>query len=106
MADVVVMFTATPINKGARDLLRIVDLLGADNLEDSALGFGTFFTDHMFNMDYNKEQCWHNPRIEPYAPIIMDPSTMVLHYGQAIFEGLKAYKTDSGGIQLSGRRLI
>jgi branched-chain amino acid aminotransferase len=68
--------------------------------EDSALGFGTFFTDHMFNMDYNQEQGWHNPRIEPYAPIEMDPSTMVLHYGQAIFEGLKAYKTDSGEIQL------
>lgn len=68
--------------------------------EDSALGFGTFFTDHMFNMDYNQEEGWHNPRIEPYAPLIMEPSTMVLHYGQAIFEGLKAYKTDSGEIQL------
>jgi branched-chain amino acid aminotransferase len=54
----------------------------------------------MFNMDYNPEQGWHNPRIEPYAPIIMDPATMVLHYGQAIFEGLKAYLTSSGQIQL------
>lgn len=68
--------------------------------EDSALGFGTFFTDHMFNMDYNPEKGWHNPRIEPYGPMEMDPSTMVLHYGQAIFEGLKAYKTESGEIQL------
>ncbi len=68
--------------------------------EDSALGFGTFFTDHMFNMDYNPEKGWHNPRIEPYGPLEMDPSTMVLHYGQAIFEGLKAYKTESGEIQL------
>jgi len=68
--------------------------------EDSALGFGTFFTDHMFNMDYNPEQGWHNARIEPYGPIAMDPSTMVLHYGQAIFEGLKAYKADSGKINL------
>jgi len=68
--------------------------------QDSALGFGTFFTDHMFNMDYNPEKGWHNPRIEPYGPMEMDPSTMVLHYGQAIFEGLKAYKTDSGDIQL------
>ncbi len=68
--------------------------------EDSALGFGTFFTDHMFNMDYNLEKGWHNPRIEPYGPIEMDPSTTVLHYAQAIFEGLKAYKTDSGKIQL------
>ncbi len=68
--------------------------------EGSALGFGTFFTDHMFNMDYNPQDGWHNPRIEPYGPIAMEPSTMVLHYGQAIFEGLKAYRTDSGEIQL------
>ena len=56
--------------------------------DDSKLGFGSIFTDHMFNMDYNPEKGWHNPRIEPYAPIEMDPATMVLHYGQAIFEGL------------------
>ena len=68
--------------------------------EDSTLGFGTVFTDHMFNMDYNHEKGWHNPRIEPYGPIAMDPSTTVLHYAQAIFEGLKAYRTDSGEIQL------
>ncbi len=68
--------------------------------EDSTLGFGTIFTDYMFNMDYNPQEGWHNPRIEPYGPIAMDPSTMVLHYGQSIFEGLKAYKTDSGTIQL------
>jgi branched-chain amino acid aminotransferase len=68
--------------------------------DDSSLGFGTHFTDHMFNMDYSPEKGWHNPRIEPYGPIEMDPSSMVLHYGQAIFEGLKAYKTDSGDIQL------
>jgi branched-chain amino acid aminotransferase len=68
--------------------------------EDSALGFGTFFTDHMFNMDFSPEEGWHNPRIEPYGPFELDPATMVLHYGQAIFEGLKAYKTDSGEIQL------
>ncbi len=67
--------------------------------DNSSLGFGTIFTDHMFNMDYNPENGWHNPRIEPYAPIEMDPATMVLHYGQAVFEGLKAYKTDSGAVQ-------
>lgn len=66
----------------------------------SKLGFGQLFTDHMFNMDFNPEQGWHNARIEPYAPIVMDPATMVLHYGQAIFEGLKAYRTSSGKIQL------
>ncbi len=71
-----------------------------DHPEDSTLGFGTVFTDYMFNMDYHPDQGWHNPRIEPYGPIAMDPSTMVLHYGQAIFEGLKAYRTATGEIQL------
>lgn len=68
--------------------------------DDSKLGFGSIFTDHMFNMDYNLENGWHNPRIEPYNSIQMDPSTMVLHYGQAIFEGLKAFKTEAGNIRL------
>jgi len=54
----------------------------------------------MFNMDYSLESGWHNARIEPYGPISMDPATMVLHYGQAIFEGLKAYRTSKGKIQL------
>ena len=67
--------------------------------DNSSLGFGTIFTDQMFNMDYNPDNGWHNPRIEPYTAIEMDPATMVLHYGQAVFEGLKAYKTDSGGVQ-------
>jgi branched-chain amino acid aminotransferase len=68
--------------------------------DDTSLGFGTKFTDHMFNMDYSTENGWHNPRIEPYASIVMDPATMVLHYGQAVFEGLKAYQTETGAIQL------
>jgi branched-chain amino acid aminotransferase len=68
--------------------------------KDSELGFGTVFTDHMFNMDYDPENGWHNPRIEPYQAISMDPSTMVLHYGQAIFEGLKAFRTENGEVQL------
>ena len=68
--------------------------------DDSKLGFGTIFTDHMFNMDYNPQEGWHNPRIEPYASIDMDPATMVLHYGQGVFEGLKAFRTDSGDVQL------
>ncbi len=67
--------------------------------DESSLGFGTIFTDHMLNMDYNLDNGWHNPRIEPYTAIEMDPATMVLHYGQAVFEGLKAYKTDSGTVQ-------
>ncbi|RZB35321.1 MAG: branched-chain amino acid aminotransferase [Desulfobacteraceae bacterium Eth-SRB1] len=67
--------------------------------DDSNLGFGTIFTDYMFNMDYNPDNGWHNPRIEPYAPIEMDPATAVLHYGQSVFEGMKAYKTDLGGVR-------
>ena len=68
--------------------------------DESCLGLGTLFTDHMLNMDYHPDKGWHNARIEPYAPLSMDPSTMVLHYGQAVFEGLKAYRTKSGNIQL------
>ena len=68
--------------------------------DESKLGFGTIFTDHMFSMDYSVEKGWHNPRIEPYGPIAMDPSTMVLHYGQGVFEGMKAYRTKDGGVQL------
>ncbi len=68
--------------------------------DDSTLDFGTIFTDHMFNMDYNPEKGWFNPRVEPYAPFTMEPSTMVLHYGQAVFEGLKAFRTEAGKIQL------
>ncbi|MBS0014144.1 MAG: branched-chain amino acid aminotransferase [Desulfobacterales bacterium] len=68
--------------------------------DESSLAFGTLFTDHMFNMDYDLDNGWHNPRIEPYGPFTMDPSTMVLHYGQSIFEGLKAFKTPEDEIQL------
>ena len=68
--------------------------------DDANLGFGTIFTDHMFNMDYSLDGGWQAPRIEPYGSIEMDPATMFLHYGQGVFEGLKAYRTDSGQIQL------
>ncbi|GAB6094187.1 branched-chain amino acid aminotransferase [Desulfatiferula olefinivorans] len=71
-----------------------------DHPSDQGLGFGTVFTDHMFNMDYNPEKGWHNPRIEPFGPLTMSPATMVLHYGQAIFEGLKAFRSPDGGVQL------
>ena len=68
--------------------------------DQTKLGFGTHFSDHMFNMDYASDLGWHNPRIEPYAPFVLDPATMVLHYGQGIFEGMKAYRTGSGDVQL------
>lgn len=68
--------------------------------DQTKLGFGTIFTDYMFNMDYSPDRGWHAPRIEPYAPLSLDPATMFLHYAQGVFEGLKAYRTDSGDLQL------
>ncbi|MGH3863126.1 branched-chain amino acid aminotransferase [Actinokineospora sp.] len=61
-------------------------------------GFGQHFTDHMVTIRYSREHGWHDARVEPYSPITLDPSAMVLHYGQAIFEGLKAYRQPDGSI--------
>ncbi|MBR2384528.1 MAG: branched-chain amino acid aminotransferase [Clostridia bacterium] len=60
------------------------------------LGFGKYFTDHMFIMDYNANEGWHNKRIVPFGPITIHPASTVLHYGAEIFEGMKAYKTNDG----------
>lgn len=68
--------------------------------DQNNLGFGQYFTDHMFVMDYTEGRGWHDPRIVPYEPLQLDPSAMVFHYGQAIFEGLKAYKTKNGEVLL------
>ncbi len=68
--------------------------------DESALGFGKIFTDHMFIMNYDEGKGWHSPRIEPYAPLSLDPATAVLHYGQEVFEGLKAYRTADGRVTL------
>lgn len=68
--------------------------------DQSKLGFGNYFTDHMFIMDYYSDQGWVDPRIVPYAPIPLDPSSMVFHYAQEVFEGLKAYKSRDGRILL------
>lgn len=68
--------------------------------DQSKLGFGKFYTDHMFLMNYDEGEGWHNARIVPYGPIELDPAAMCLHYGQEVFEGLKAYKTADGNIQL------
>lgn len=57
------------------------------------LGFGKYFSDHMFLMDYEEGIGWHNARIEPYHPLAIDPAATVLHYGQEIFEGMKAYRS-------------
>ncbi|MCR4616524.1 MAG: branched-chain amino acid aminotransferase [Clostridiales bacterium] len=66
--------------------------------DQSKLGFGNYYTDHMFLMNYDEGQGWHDPRIVPYAPIPLDPASMCLHYAQEVFEGLKAYRTKDGGI--------
>lgn len=67
---------------------------------DSGLGFGKYFTDHMFLMDYSPEQGWHDARIVPFANFSLHPACTALHYGSEIFEGLKAYRRADGGIQL------
>lgn len=67
---------------------------------EEALGFGRYFTDHMFMMDYEEGNGWYDPRIVPYGPIAHDPAAMVFHYGQAVFEGLKAFRTEKDEIVL------
>ena len=64
------------------------------------LGFGKYFTDHMFIMDYNEGMGWHDARVVPYQNLSLDPACMVFHYAQEMFEGLKAYRTPTGEIQL------
>jgi len=64
------------------------------------LGFGNYFTDHMFLMNYSVEKGWYDPRIVPYAPLEIDPASMVFHYAQEIFEGMKAYMGEDGNVRL------
>lgn len=61
-------------------------------------GFGNYFTDHMVSIEWTKEDGWQQPEILPYGPIELDPASAVLHYGQEIFEGLKAYRHPDGRI--------
>ena len=68
--------------------------------DEASLGFGKVFTDHMFVMDYELGKGWHNARIVPFERISLHPASTVLHYGSEIFEGLKAYRTESGEIRL------
>src|SRR5215831_3582278 len=63
-----------------------------------APGFGSVFTDHMATIRWTDDQGWHDARIEPYGPITLDPAAQVLHYGQEIFEGLKAYMQADGSV--------
>ena len=68
--------------------------------DETALGFGKFFTDHMFLMDYTEEKGWHDARIVPFANLELHPAATVLHYGAEVFEGLKAYRTPDGKVQM------
>lgn len=83
MLEIQVTKTTTPKNKP----------------DQTKLGFGKYFSDHMFVMEYEADKGWHQARIEPYHAFSLDPSCAVLHYAQEVFEGLKAYRT-SHGIQL------
>lgn len=76
----------------------------------AAPGFGKYFTDHMVSIEWTEDKGWHDAKVRPYAPISLDPSTSVLHYGQAIFEGIKAYRQADGSIKTfrpeeNGKRL-
>jgi branched-chain amino acid aminotransferase len=78
--------------------------------DESNLGFGSIFTDHMFIMEHNDDG-WHDARIVPYGPISLDPAASVFHYGGEIFEGLKAYRGADGKVRLfrpdeNGKRMV
>ncbi|MEE0807967.1 MAG: branched-chain amino acid aminotransferase [Acutalibacteraceae bacterium] len=68
--------------------------------DESKLGFGRIFTDHMFLMDYSADKGWFNARIVPFGPIPTHPASTVFHYGAEIFEGMKAYRAEDGSIRL------
>lgn len=67
---------------------------------EDTFGFGRFFSDHMFVSEYSTLTGWHNLRVTPYQPISLDPGAAVLHYGQALFEGMKAFRGTDGVIRL------
>ena len=68
--------------------------------KDAELGFGNVFTDHMFVADFQEEKGWYDPRVEPYGVLPLDPAAAVLHYAQAVFDGLKAFRGVDGKIRL------
>ena len=76
------------------------DVLKQKPADESKLGFGKVFTDHMFMMEYEKEKGWFAPRVQPYQNIPLDPASLVFHYAQEIFEGLKAYNAANGDVLL------
>ena len=83
MLDIKITRTATPKAKPT---------------DETKLGFGKKFSDHMFVMDYTEGEGWHDARIVPYGPFELDPATVVFHYAQEIFEGMKAYRSKNDEI--------
>ena len=80
-----------------------VQFVESKNLKEKPagpLGFGKYYTDYMFVMDWDAGQGWHDARVVPYGPLEFDPASMVLHYAQETFEGMKAYRTKDGKVQL------
>src|SRR5213596_3600833 len=85
----------------SRDAIRITKTTKKkEKRKDKDLGFGAVITHPMFVMDFEGEQGWYDPRGEPYGPFALDPATAVLHYGQSLFEGLKAFRGRDGTIRL------
>lgn len=76
-----------------------VDKSNIDQVDFDNLVFGNVFSDHMFECDY-KNGAWQNPVIRPYGPLTISPAAKVFHYGQAVFEGMKAFKDDNGRVWL------
>ena len=68
--------------------------------DGATVEFGKQTTDHMFRMSYTQESSWHDARILPYEPLSLDPTALVLHYNQQIFEGLKAFRQPDGSVSL------
>lgn len=66
---------------------------------EDEIGFGKFFTDHIFIMDYDPEHGWHNPTIQPYSSLPIEPGNITFHYGQTVFDGLKCYYGIDGKIR-------
>ncbi|MGN7943183.1 branched-chain amino acid aminotransferase [Virgibacillus sp. 6R] len=82
-------------------LIELIEITSRkDKPNPHSLGFGKYFTDYMFSMDYEDNKGWHSPRISPYEPLNLVPSASVFHYGQAVFEGLKAYRSSDNRILL------
>jgi len=81
-------------------LKKVEEHLKREKPDEKALGFGKYFADHMFVMQYDQGQGWHDATIKGYDNFSLDPAAMVLHYGQAIFEGMKAYRGKNDNIYL------